>query len=280
MGAAVSAVLLGLTWVASFHLGFFQRADQKMFVAFYDLTYHYSLPRLHYTLHVFVSLCNTSHYVYLAAFSLVLALIRRAFRAACAAGLILVGANVTTLVLKTVLPEPRTASLVGVFVPVPYPRWPSGHSTAALALALALVLASPPRLRPLTAGVGAVFAAGVGYGVLAFGTHLPSDVFAGFLVASVWALVATAGLIFADRASAVSQPATRTTVPMLETLGPPAAALVVMAAAAAIVVLGSPHIVTAYARTHEPFVLGGLAILVLSTAISTAVAVGTRGSRA
>ncbi len=281
--AAASAALLTGTWLASFHLALLsdaehERADQKTSVAFYDLTSDHYRPHLDRTLHIIVSFCSPSHYVYLASLSVVLALLRKAFPAACAAGVVLIGANLTTLVLKAVLPEPQTASLVGFVVPVPYPRWPSGHSTAAMALVVAVVLAAPPRLRPFTAGVGAVFAAAVGYSVLAFGTHLPSDVFGGFLVACTWALVAIAGLI-AYAARAVGKAPATDSVPMREALGPAGAALLVLAAAAGIAVLVSPHAVISYARDHQPFVPGGLAIAALSIAISTAVALGIRGLR-
>jgi membrane-associated phospholipid phosphatase len=276
-GAAASAALLALTWLASFHVHFIEHADQRIFVAFYDVAYQYNWPHVIRTLHIFVSLCNPSHYVYLAAFSIVVALLRKAWPAACAASFVLIGANLTTLVLKAVLPEPPTAPLAGVLLPVPYPRWPSGHSTAAMAVVVALVLAAPPRLRSLTAGAGAVFAAIVGYAVLAFGTHLPSDVVGGFLVASLWGLGAVVGLSFTQRAGAVREAPRKSPVSLPGALVPPVVALLLLAAAAATVVLLNPHAATSYARDHSLILVGGLAIAALSTAISTAVALGMRG---
>jgi hypothetical protein len=147
-----------------------------------------------------------------------------------------------------------------------------------MALVVAVVLAVPPRFRSFTAGVGAVFAAAVGYSVLAFGTHIPSDVFGGFLVALTWGFVAIAGLI-AYTARAFGRAPATWPVPVREAFGPPGIALLAFTAAAAIAVLISPHDVVSYVRDHRAFMLGGLAIAAVSAAVSTAVALGIRGLR-
>lgn len=77
--------------------------------------------------------------------------------------------------------------------------WPSGHSTAALALALCAVLVAPRRLRPLVAVVGAVFATVVGCALLILAWHMPSDVLGGYLLAALWMALAVAGLRAAER---------------------------------------------------------------------------------
>jgi membrane-associated phospholipid phosphatase len=77
--------------------------------------------------------------------------------------------------------------------------WPSGHSTAALALALCAVLVAPRRLRPLVAIVGAVFAVAVGCSLLILAWHMPSDVLGGYLLAALWMAIAVAGLRVAER---------------------------------------------------------------------------------
>jgi membrane-associated phospholipid phosphatase len=77
--------------------------------------------------------------------------------------------------------------------------WPSGHSTAALALALCAVLVAPRRLRPLVAIVGAVFALAVGCSLLILAWHMPSDVLGGYLLAALWMAIAVAGLRVAER---------------------------------------------------------------------------------
>jgi membrane-associated phospholipid phosphatase len=77
--------------------------------------------------------------------------------------------------------------------------WPSGHSTAALALVFSAVLVAPARLRPLVASVGALFALAVGCSLLILAWHMPSDVIGGYLVASLWTALAVAALRAAER---------------------------------------------------------------------------------
>lgn len=77
--------------------------------------------------------------------------------------------------------------------------WPSGHSTAAMALALSAVLVAPERLRPWVAAAGATFAVAVGCSLLILAWHMPSDVVGGYLVASLWAALSLAALRAADR---------------------------------------------------------------------------------
>jgi membrane-associated phospholipid phosphatase len=77
--------------------------------------------------------------------------------------------------------------------------WPSGHSTAALALGLSAVLVAPRRLRPLVSVLALVFAAAVGISLLILAWHMPSDVLGGYLVATFWASLAVAVLRLADR---------------------------------------------------------------------------------
>ena len=72
--------------------------------------------------------------------------------------------------------------------------WPSGHSTAAMSLALCCVLVVGPRLRPLAAVLGAGGAISVGYALVVLGWHLPSDVLGGFLVAATFTLLGAAAL--------------------------------------------------------------------------------------
>jgi membrane-associated phospholipid phosphatase len=77
--------------------------------------------------------------------------------------------------------------------------WPSGHATAAMALALCAALVAPRRLRPLVGAVGAAFAAAVGCALLIRAWHMPSDVLGGYLLAGLWAAVAVTCLRAAER---------------------------------------------------------------------------------
>jgi len=76
--------------------------------------------------------------------------------------------------------------------------WPSGHATAAMALALCAALVAPRRLRPLVSAVGAAFAAAVGCALLIRAWHMPSDVLGGYLLAGLWTAVAVACLRAAE----------------------------------------------------------------------------------
>lgn len=77
--------------------------------------------------------------------------------------------------------------------------WPSGHSTAATALALCAVLVAPARLRLLVGAIGALFVAAVSVSLLVLAWHMPSDVLGGYLVASLWTALAVAGLRAGER---------------------------------------------------------------------------------
>jgi membrane-associated phospholipid phosphatase len=125
-------------------------------------------------------------------------LVRRQTSAACVAATVLIGANLIILVLKALVPEPHIPTLVLGAPQVPYPRWPSGHSAAAMALALSLVFVAPARLRPMAAA-GGTFAALIADALLVFGSHLPSDVFAGFVVAAAWSLIGLMVLFGGER---------------------------------------------------------------------------------
>ncbi len=72
--------------------------------------------------------------------------------------------------------------------------FPSGHATAVMSLALALVIAVPRRARPAAALLGSLLALGTGAAVVASGGHYPSDVLGGYLLAGGWALVLVASL--------------------------------------------------------------------------------------
>lgn len=112
------------------------------------------------------------------------ALLQGKRRAALAAGLLIVGANATTQVLKPGL---------GHLHPFGNPRpeiqssFPSGHATVAMSIALAAVLVAPSGWKLLTALAGAVYAAGVGISLLVQASHYPSDVAGAYLLTGAWA---------------------------------------------------------------------------------------------
>lgn len=115
-----------------------------------------------------------------------------------AAVVVLVGlTSVSSQLLKAVLAYPRYEGRVGGAHVAPE-AFPSGHSTAAMTIAIALVFVTPARLRPLAAVVGTGFALSVAYSVIALGWHFPSDAVGGFLLAAGWGLVLMAALVALD----------------------------------------------------------------------------------
>ena len=172
----------------------------------------------------------------------VLALLLGRSRAAVGAVLVIAGANLTTQVLKPSVGDDR---------------FPSGHATVAMSLALAAVIVSPPAWKLVTALAGAAYAAGVGVSLVIQAAHYPSDVAAGYLVAGAWA-GAIAALLPAD---AAERP--RRARAGLIAAG---AAVTGFAVAVAIAVVEHPGIVVRVEdRTKVAFalaVLGGLALLV------------------
>jgi membrane-associated phospholipid phosphatase len=105
--------------------------------------------------------------------------------------------SISSQLLKIALAHPRWAPILGHVVGPE--ALPSGHATAAMALAFAGVLAVPRRARIPAALLGSGLAVAVGASVIAWGWHYPSDVLAGYLLATGWALVIAAALQEADR---------------------------------------------------------------------------------
>ena len=70
---------------------------------------------------------------------------------------------------------------------------PSGHTTMAASAAVALILLSGRRWRPLSAWAGGLFTVAMGYSTLVCQWHRPSDVLAGIFVPVAWGALAVAG---------------------------------------------------------------------------------------
>ncbi len=126
-----------------------------------------------------------------------IALIRRRVAVAFGAILLIVGANVTTQVLKRLLVRPELG--VDMERAAAGNSLPSGHTTIAAAVAVALLLVLPARLRGVGAVMGAAAAAVVGIATLSAGWHRPSDVVAALLVVGVWSCVAGLFILLAQR---------------------------------------------------------------------------------
>jgi membrane-associated phospholipid phosphatase len=159
-------------------------------VALYDFTL-LGGPRLDDLANALLHLLDPLLYTLWGVLLIAVALRRGSPRLALAVGLVLGLAPLTAETLKPLLAHPH-ARIGGSEITAA--SWPSGHATAAAALALCAVLVAPQRLRPTVAILGAIFAAGVGFSLLLLAWHLPSDVAGGYLLGTLWTALAVAGL--------------------------------------------------------------------------------------
>jgi membrane-associated phospholipid phosphatase len=123
-------------------------------------------------------------YLTLAGAFLVAALLAGRGRVAVVAVAAMGGAAVTTQLLKHLLAAPRLEAR-GFWLPPD--AWPSGHTTAAAALAFGLVLVTRSRVVGVLCALGV---AAVGAALVVLGRHYPSDVLGGACVAGAWGAVA------------------------------------------------------------------------------------------
>jgi membrane-associated phospholipid phosphatase len=273
VGAAASFAVLVLVWLLAFHTAIGTHSDQAIFIGFGGL------QRGHVnTIATFIArLCDPAPFVVLGAGLVALALVRRRPRSALVIAVMLVGANVTTQLLKVLLAHPRATSLLSHHTTVSAESWPSGHATAAMSLALALVLAVPARARPAAAAFGAVFAVAVSYSFLTLGWHYPSDVLGAFLVAVTWAQLGLA-VLFAGDARPLRRPELplRPSLSLRSALAPPAAAVLGAGALVALIALARPHQFLSYANGHTAFIVGAGVIGAFGLALATAVMLSVR----
>jgi membrane-associated phospholipid phosphatase len=113
-----------------------------------------------------------------------------------------VGANLTTQVLKAAIDRPELGldpERAGVGNSLP-----SGHTTVTASVAVALVLVVPAAVRGPVAVAGAGVAALTGVATLSAGWHRPSDAVAALLVVGAWAALAGLVLVTAGRRSPAS----------------------------------------------------------------------------
>jgi len=131
-------------------------------------------------------------------------------RQVIAAVVLVAGANLTTQLLKVALEHVRYKAWEhGLELPWAN-SFPSGHTTAAASIAVALLFVVPARHRLKAAASGLLLTAAVGLSVVILGWHYPSDVLGGLLVVATWGFAVLAFLRLRtarDRAlSAASQP--------------------------------------------------------------------------
>jgi membrane-associated phospholipid phosphatase len=198
-GAAAPLALAGLcvlaaalVWSVAELVPAAQWKDARLLYDFTTL----SRPRVDGPANFLLHLLNPLQFVLWGVALMAVAIARERPRVALAVAAVMGLAPLTAETLKPLLAHPHV-SVGGVFIGAA--SWPSGHSTAALALVLSAVLVTPSRLRPIVASVGAVYTVAVGCSLLILAWHMPSDVLGGYLVATFWMALAVAVLRFVDR---------------------------------------------------------------------------------
>jgi membrane-associated phospholipid phosphatase len=233
----------------------------------------------------FARLLNPLPYAVWTAAIVATGLLRRAPRRAAAALVLLGGSAVTTQFLKPALAEWRfDGSLVGFDHAVPPvivdAAFPSGHATAAMAVALAAVIVAPRALRPLVASLGALFALAIGFTLVALAWHFPSDIVGGYLVATTWCLLALAALRAADARwpeRGTLRAAANERAPALRQAFAPAAVLI--GAAGVGVGLARVDRLAEFAGAHTSAALAAMAISLCATALVAAVTLADQRGR-
>ena len=137
--------------------------------------------------------------------------------------------------------------------------------TSATALALCVVLIAPVALRPYAVGAGVLGVLGVAYSILVIGSHHPSDVLGGMLMAGAWTGLAVAALERRPSHSPLAASAVRRRGLWLA----PAAAAIALCALLVLVAAVEP--LRPYLSDHTTF-LAGAVVLATCGALVPAVA--------
>ncbi|HEY5045424.1 MAG TPA: phosphatase PAP2 family protein [Solirubrobacteraceae bacterium] len=192
--AGLCVLALALTWVVA---ALVPATHVKDAVALYDFTL-LGRPRVDDMAKALLQLLEPGLYILWGLLLMAVALWRRRPLTALAVGIVMGMAPLTAETLKPLLAHPH-ARIYGDEITAA--SWPSGHASAATALVMCAVLVSPQRLRPTVAVSGALFAVAVGFSLVLLAWHLPSDVLGGYLLGTLWASLAVAGLRAAEARS-------------------------------------------------------------------------------
>ncbi|HEU4974232.1 MAG TPA: phosphatase PAP2 family protein [Baekduia sp.] len=270
--ALAGVLLLAATGVLAKAVPWTRAGDQRTLKGFVSLPGPRLSPLLDHVAH----LADPGPYALAGLVLALIALARGRWRSALVIPPLFVATGLTTEVLKHVLASPRYDEWLGARQ-IAEASWPSGHSTAAMTVALCAVLAVPPRLRPTAAALGGAFTVAVAFAILALGWHFPSDVLGGFLVAAVWVLLALSALAAVQRRWPTRL---RAEAPPRPSDALPAMLVALLAAGLAVgLAVTRPREIVGYASDHTTFVVGALLIAAAAIGLAALLAVGVRGSR-
>ena len=264
--AFVSAMAAVAVWYAALHTTVGAHLDDRALQTFTAAT----PPRAASSIHGVAGLADPLPFLIAGSSLLAIAILRRRWLMAAIVPLILLAANGFTQQLKPALGDLRVVDLRGASATY-LGSWPSGHSTAAMSLALCFVLIVGPRMRPLAALLGAGYAIAVGYALVVLGYHLPSDVLGGFLVAAAWTLLGAAALAALEARSAVpapvgARPPAALSAPTLATFA------LLFAAVVALALMVRRPSWTLDALQHPIALLAAIGIAALGVALTTGLA--------
>jgi membrane-associated phospholipid phosphatase len=266
--AAAFVLLLGL----AYGVAPAQRLDAAALDGFASLGW--SSERVGRVAEAFAHSCDLAPFAVLVAILLAFALLKRGPRHAAAAALLLVGANVSSQVLKPLLAHPRDLTGWAHIEALPSEAFPSGHTTASMSLALAAMLVAPRAYRPLVAAIGLLFSLAVSISLLVLGWHFPSDVVGGQLLAAAWGLLSLAALRAANARwpeDGSARQAAREAVHRPPRLAIILAAVAAVVAVALVVAVSRADALAAYAQRHTAAVAVGAAIVASGMALLAAV---------
>jgi membrane-associated phospholipid phosphatase len=197
------------------------------------------------------------------------ALLRSRPRWALVVPVTMVLSGLTAQGLKRLLADPRPGVVTNASIGDA--AWPSGHSAAAMTVALLAILLAPRRLRPMTAVLGAGLALMVGLGMVVTGFHYPTDIFGGYLCAAGWVLAAALVMLEWQRRRPVATPADRRPLRLRHVAGPVLLLALGVLTAAALASRDDTGLVgTLRDHTVAVAMLGGIVALALTLVALTA----------
>ncbi len=141
-------------------------------------------PRTIHAAHELLDTISIASLVLIGGLIVLIALARRRPLLAMGAAIVIGGSTVTSELLKRVIlqrPDLGVVDAVGFRA-----SFPSGHTTVAFSLAVAALLVAPSRKRAVVGIAGALYAIGIGIGVVATANHRPSDPIGAVLVVTAW----------------------------------------------------------------------------------------------
>jgi membrane-associated phospholipid phosphatase len=268
IAATSGVVLLAIVYVATFKTGAGRHLDREVLRGFYGLAH----PRM-------AQLVEPGAFAAAGLLVLLAARVIRGPRCAASVSIVLVGASLSTQLLKLGLAQPRSVGGLPEWSEIAPAAWPSGHATASMSLILCAVLATPARWRPLVGTLGAVLPLGVSLSMLARGFHFPSDMLAGYLIAGVWTLLVLAAL--GDGSSRSGHSTSVRPFKLKRVFVAPAFAVALATLSAVALVIRAPDEVSAHLTEHPAFVAGvtGLALFGLGLPAGLAAALNAEPAR-